>query len=193
MADVVLFHHIQGLTSGVLELAEQWRAAGHTVHVPDLFDGRTFSSISEGAAYATGEGSPDFDARADAAVAELPAGVVYAGLSFGVMQAQRLAQTRPGAAGAVLCESCLPISGEWAIGPWPDDVPVQVHGMDADEFFAGEGDLDAARELVASASDGELFVYRGDQHLFSDRSLPSYDPAATALLTERVLGLLARV
>ena len=193
MADVVLFHHIQGLTSGVHALAEQWRAAGHTVHVPDLFDGRTFSSISEGAAYATGEGRPDFDARADAAVAELPAGVVYAGLSFGVMQAQRLAQTHPGAAGAVLCESCLPISGEWAIGPWPDDVPVQVHGMDADEFFAGEGDLDAARELVASARDGELFVYEGDQHLFSDRSLPSYDAAATALLTERVLGLLQRV
>jgi dienelactone hydrolase len=193
MADVVLFHHIQGLTSGVLELAERWRAAGHTVHVPDLFDGRTFDSIAEGASYATGEGHPDFDARADAVAAGLPAAVVYAGISFGVMQAQRLAQTRPGAAAAVLCESCLPISGEWAIGPWPDGVPVQVHGLVADEFFAGEGDLDAARELVASASDGELFLYEGDQHLFSDSSLPSYDAAATALLTERVLGLLARV
>ena len=193
MADVVLFHHIQGLTPGVLSLAERWRTAGHTVHTPDLYGGRTFDSIEEGAAFSQGEGGPDLAVLADEAVAGLPAGLVYVGISSGVMQAQRLAQTRPGAAGAVLAESCLPISGEWAIGPWPDGVPVQVHGMDADEFFAGEGDLDAARELVESASDGELFVYRGDQHLFEDSSLPSYDAEATDLLNERVLGLLARL
>lgn len=193
MAEVVLFHHIQGLTPGVHDLAEQWRAAGHTVHTPDLYAGRTFASIEDGAGYAQGDEHDDFDALADAAVADLPAGLVYAGISFGVMQAQRLAQTRPGAAGAVFAESCLPISGEWAIGPWPDGVPVQVHGMDADEFFAGEGDVDAARELVGSVADGELFVYRGDVHLFEDSSLPTYDAEAAALLTERVLGLLARV
>lgn len=193
MADVVLFHHIQGLTPGVHALAARWRAAGHTVHTPDLYGGRTFSSIEDGAAYASGEGRPDLDALADEAVAGLPAGLVYAGISSGVMQAQRLAQTRTGAVGAVLMESCLPISGEWAIGPWPDGVPVQVHGMDADEFFAGEGDLDAARELVASTSDGELFVYQGDQHLFEDSSLPSYDSGATDLLTQRVLAMLSRL
>ena len=193
MADVLLFHHIQGLTPGVVALADRWRAAGHTVHTPDLYDGRTFTAIQDGAAYANGPGHPDFDALADDVVAGLPAGLVYVGISFGVMQAQRLAQTRPGAVGAVFAESCLPISGDWAIGPWPDGVPVQVHGADADEFFAGEGDLDAARELVESASDGELFVYQGDQHLFEDSSLPSYDAEATDLLNERVLGLLARV
>jgi len=193
MADVVLFHHIQGLTSGVHALAARWRAAGHTVHTPDLYGGRTFSSIEDGATYSSGVGHPDLATLADEAVATLPPGLVYAGISSGVMQAQRLAQTRPGAAGAVLLESCLPISGEWAIGPWPDGVPVQVHGMDADEFFAGEGDLDAARELVASTSDGELFVYEGDQHLFEDSSLPSYDAAATDLLTERVLAMLSRL
>lgn len=193
MADVVLFHHIQGLTPGVLTLAEEWRAAGHTVHTPDLFGGRTFTSIEEGAGFTQGDEHEDFDALADAAVADLPPGLVYAGISFGVMQAQRLAQTRAGARGAVLAEACLPISGEWAIGPWPDAVPVQVHGMDADEFFAGEGDVDAARELVGSVGDGELFLYRGDVHLFEDPSLPTYDVEAAALLTERVLGLLARV
>lgn len=193
MADVVLFHHIQGLTPGVLELAERWRAAGHTVHTPDLYGGRTFGSIEEGAAFSNGEGLPDLDALADQAVADLPAGLVYAGISSGVMQAQRLAQTRAGAAGAVLMEACLPISGDWAIGPWPDGVPVQVHGMDADEFFAGEGDLDAARELVDSVADGQLFVYEGDQHLFEDSSLPSYDAEAAALLNDRVLALLSRL
>jgi dienelactone hydrolase len=65
--------------------------------------------------------------------------------------------------------------------------------MDADPFFAGEGDIDAARELVAAADDGELFVYPGDRHLFTDRSLPSYDEAATQLLTRRVLAFLERV
>jgi dienelactone hydrolase len=193
MADVLLFHHIQGLTPGVVAFADELRAAGHTVHTPDLYGGRTFDSIEAGAGYAQGEGAPDLDKLADEAVAELPAALVYAGISSGVMQAQRLAQTRPGATGAVLMEACLPISGDWAIGPWPAGVPVQIHGMDADEFFAGEGDLDAAREIVDQVDDAELFLYPGDKHLFEDSSLSSYDAAAAALLQKRVLELLARL
>jgi dienelactone hydrolase len=193
MADVLLFHHIQGLTPGVVAFADELRAAGHTVHTPDLYGGRTFDSIEAGAGYAQGEGAPDLDKLADEAVAELPAALVYAGISSGVMQAQRLAQTRPGATGAVLMEACLPISGDWAIGPWPAGVPVQIHGMDADEFFAGEGDLDAAREIVDQVDDAELFLYPGDQHLFEDSSLSSYDADAAALLQKRVLAFLARL
>jgi dienelactone hydrolase len=193
MADVLLFHHIQGLTPGVVAFADALRAAGHTVHTPDLYDGRTFDSIEAGAGFAQGDGAPDLDGLADAAAAALPERLVYAGFSSGVMQAQRLAQTRPGAAAAILMEACLPISGEWAIGPWPDGVPVQIHGMDADEFFAGEGDVEAAREIVATVPDAELFLYPGDRHLFADSSLPSYDAEAAALLQNRVLELLARV
>ena len=193
MADVLLFHHIQGLTPGVVAFADDLRAGGHTVHTPDLYGGRTFDSIQDGAAFSRGDGAPDLDALADEAAAALPESVVYAGISSGVMQAQRLAQTRSGAAGAVLLEACLPISGEWAIGPWPDGVPVQIHGKDDDEFFAHEGDLDAARELVATVPDGEVFTYPGDRHLFEDSSLPSYDAEAAALLKERVLAFLARV
>lgn len=124
---------------------------------------------------------------------ELPAELVYIGFSLGVMPAQKLAQTRAGARGAVFCYSCLPISGEWAIGPWPDGVPVQIHGMDADPIFVGEGDVEAAREIVATAEDAELFLYPGDQHYFADSSLPSYDPDATDLLVARVLELLDRL
>src|SRR4249919_89756 len=162
MAEVLLFHHIQGLTPGVVAFADELRAAGHTIHTPDLYGGRTFDTIEAGAGFSQGEDAPDLAQLADEAAAALPAGLVYAGISSGVMQAQRLAQTRPGAAGAILMESCLPISGDWAIGPWPDGVPVQIHGMDADEFFAGEGDVDAAREIVATVPDGELFTYPGD-------------------------------
>lgn len=192
MATVLLFHHIQGLTPGVTAFADELHAAGHTVHVPDLYGGQTFASIDEGAEYTRSADAPDFDALADAEAAALPADLVYAGFSWGVMQAQRLAQTRPGAAGAVLVDACVPVTGEWAFGPWPEGVPVQVHGMDADPFFAGEGDIDAARELVKLVPDAELFVYPGDSHLFADSSLPQYDADAAGLLTRRVLELLDR-
>jgi dienelactone hydrolase len=192
VANVVIFHHIQGLTPGMRRMAETIRDAGHDVHAPDLHDGRVFESIEEGAAFRQ-SGAAEVDMRADEAVAQLPEDLVYIGVSSGVMQAQRLAQTRSGARGVVLIESAIPITGEWAFGAWPEGVPVQIHGADADEFFAGEGDIDAAREIVATVDDGELFIYPGDQHLFEDDSLPSYDAQATALLTERVLAFLERV
>jgi len=193
MADVLLFHHAQGLTAGVIAFADELRAAGHTVHTPDLFDGSTFRSIDEGMAFVKEFGFEAIVERSERLADDLPSDLVYAGMSLGEMAAQKLAQTRPGARGALLFYSCIPVRGEWAFGPWPDGVPVQIHGMDADPFFVGEGDIDAAREIVATVDDAELFLYPGDQHYFSDSSLPSYDPEATALLTQRVLAFLARV
>jgi dienelactone hydrolase len=189
MAEVVLFHHAQGLTPGIVAFADDLRRAGHTVHTPDLFDGRTFGSIEAGMGYAAEIGFPhEVLARGARAVDGLPAGLVYAGFSLGVLPAQKLAQTRPGARGALLCYSCVPVSEFGAA--WPEGVPVQVHGMDADPIFVGEGDIDAACELIGQAKDGELFLYPGDQHYFADSSLPSYDADATALLTQRVLSFL---
>jgi dienelactone hydrolase len=188
MAEVVLFHHVQGLTDGVRAFADDLRTGGrHTVHTPDLFEGERPATIEEGLALTRRVGGDALDERADRAVADLPEKVVYAGFSFGVGPAQRFAQTRPGAQGALLYESCIPITGDWAIGPWPDGVPVQIHGMDQDPFFALEGDIDAARELVATVGPelGELFVYPGDRHLFTDSSLPSYHAEAAALVVQR--------
>jgi dienelactone hydrolase len=193
MADILLFHHAQGLTAGVRAFADELRAVGHTVHVPDLFDGRTFVSLDEGIAHAGSVGFERVRDRGIQVADDLPAHLVYVGFSLGVMPAQSLAQARPGARGAVLVHACLPVSGEWAIGPWPSGVPVQIHGMDADPVFAGEGDVEAAREIVATADDAELFLYPGEQHLFADASLPSFDPGATALLTRRVLDFVARI
>ena len=189
MAEVVLFHHAQGLTPGVIAFADELRRAGHTVHTPDLFEGRTFDSLDEGMRYAEEIGFPgEVIGRGAQAVEGLPGELVYAGFSLGVLPAQMLAQTRPGARGALLFYSCVPVS---AFGSaWPDGVPAQVHGMDADPIFVGEGDIDAARELVEQAKDAELFLYPGDQHYFADSSLPSYDPDATALLVRRVLDFL---
>jgi dienelactone hydrolase len=163
------------------------------VHTPDLFDGRTFESIDEGLAYIREVGFDEMREHGVRVADDLPPGLVYAGFSFGVLPAQKLAQTRPGARGALLFYSCLPISGEWAFGPWPAGVPVQIHGMDNDPIFVGEGDIIAAREIVEKAEGAELFLYPGDQHYFADSSLPSYDADATALLTRRVLEFLGRV
>jgi len=187
MADVLLFHHIQGLTDGVRAFADDLREAGHTVHTPDLFDGRTFASIEDGFAHAREAGLGAIRERGAAVADELGTDLVYAGFSFGVTIAQRLAQTRPGARGALLIYSCLPVTEFGAA--WPAGVPVQVHGKEGDEFF--DEDLPAARELVASTPDAELFVYPGDQHLFADSSLDAYDAEAAGLLRERVRGFLA--
>jgi dienelactone hydrolase len=192
MAEVLLFHHAQGLTSGVLAFAEDLRAAGHTVHTPDLLDGLTFESIPDGMAYVEELGFDEILQRGALVASDLPSDLVYAGFSLGVLPAQKLAQTRAGAKGALLFHSCVPISGEWAFGPWPEGVPVQIHGMDADPIFVGEGDIDAAREIVATVPDAELFLYPGDQHYFADNSLPSYDAGATAVLVSRVLEFLDR-
>jgi dienelactone hydrolase len=189
MAEVLLFHHALGQTEGFAGFADELRQAGHIVHTPDLFDGRTFATIEEGMAYAEQIGFPEaIIERGTRSAEELPNELVYAGFSLGVVPAQKLAQTRPGARGALLFYSCVPI--QYFGGSWPEGVPVQIHGMDADPFFVEEGDLDAARELVEKAERAELFLYPGDQHYFADSSLPSYNADAAALLTRRVLDFL---
>ena len=193
MAEVVLFHHVLGLTPGVLAFADRLRAAGHTVWTPDLFEGRTFATLDDGMAFAREVGFGTLLARGVAAAQDLSPEVVYAGFSLGVMPAQQLAQTRPGARGAVLLHACIPVSefGE----RWPEGVPVQIHGMDADPFFVGDDDSDlaAARALVASTEGAALFLYAGHGHLFADSSSPDFDPEAADLLTERVMAFLDRI
>jgi len=187
MAEILLYHHVQGLTDGVRSFADELRHAGHAVHTPDLFDGRTFETIEEGMAFARETGFGALAERGVAAAEGIQDDAVYAGFSFGVMAAQQLAQSRSGARGALLMSACLPVS-EFG-DAWPEGVPVQVHGKEGDPFFAE--DLEAAQALVESTDHAELFLYQGEEHLFADSSLPAYDPAAAALLTERVLAFLA--
>jgi dienelactone hydrolase len=187
MAEIVLFHHAQGLTSGVLAFADDLRAAGNVVHTPDLYEGRTFTEFADGIGHADEVGFGTLIERGRLAAEGLPADVVYAGLSLGVMPAQMLAQTCPGAKGALLLHGCVPLS-EFG-GTWPRGVPVQIHTMDADEW----GDVDVARDFVETIESAELFLYPGDQHLFTDSSLPAHDENAAMLLKERVLAFLATI
>lgn len=188
MAELVLFHHGHGLTSGILEFAETLRASGHTVHAPDLFDGRRFERLEAGSAYAEKLGFETIIARGAEAVSDLRKELVYCGFSLGVLPAQYLAQSRPGASGAVLVHACVPVAEFSPV--WPPEVPVQIHAMNGDPIFLGEGDFRAAREVITQCAEGELFLYPGTSHLFADPSLPGYDETATRSLTERVNGFL---
>jgi dienelactone hydrolase len=190
MTELVLFHHVQGLTPGVLAFADSLREAGHTVHTPDLFEGRTFDTIEAGMEHVRSAGFDAMRERGTAAAEGLPEAIVYAGFSFGVMPAQQLLQTRPGALGGLFYHSFA--DPTW-FGSWPDGVPVQIHSMDADPFFVDEGDIDAARPFVEAHPEAEMFLYPGDGHLFADSSLPDYDEGATKLVLERSLGLLERL
>jgi dienelactone hydrolase len=190
MAEVLLFHHAQGQTPGFLAFADELRAAGNTVHTPDLYDGQTFAAIDEGVGYAKQVGFDTILERGRLAGESLPNELVYGGFSLGVMPAQLLAQTRPGAKGALLFSAALPAS-EFG-GPWPEGVPLQIHMMEADEWVL-EGDLDAAQELDETVESAELFLYPGDRHLFADSSLPDYDENAATLLKQRVLSFLDTV
>lgn len=192
MAEVLLFHHVQGLTEGVKAFADDLRAAGHTVHVPELLEGQLFGSIAEGVAHVREIGFGTIGERGAAAAEKLGSDLVYAGFSLGVVPAQLLTQTRPGARGALFFSACMPLE-EFGDGAWPDGVPLQVHGMDGDPEFADSGDLEVARAVVEAVDDAELFLYPGKGHLFADSSLPDYDEAAAALQLQRVLAFLARV
>lgn len=186
MSEIMLFHHAQGLTEGVRAFAGELSAAGHTVHVPDLFDRRTFRDVQSGVAHAQEIGFDRLLARGVAAADGLPRTLVYAGFSMGVMPAQKLAQTRTGAVGALFLDACLPVV---EFGSWPEGLPAQIHGGTDDEWFAD--DLESARQLADSVPTAQLFLYSGTQHLFADSSLESYDAEAAGLLLERTLSFLA--
>jgi dienelactone hydrolase len=188
MAEVLLFHHAHGLTPGCTAFADELRNAGHVVHLPDLYEGRRFDDLAEGVRYAETVGFDTIIERGRIAAQTLSDGLVYGGFSLGVMPAQMLAQTRPGARGALLFHSAVPPS-EFG-GAWPPSVPLQIHMMEADEF-ALEGDLEVARELAETVDRAELFLYPGDRHLFMDRSLPDFEAAAADAVLRRVLSFLA--
>jgi dienelactone hydrolase len=192
VAEVLLFHHAQGLTRGCLSFADRLRTAGHVVHTPDLYDGKTFTDLADGVHHAGEVGFETIMERGVRAADGLPKGIVYAGFSLGVMSAQKLAQTRPGAKGALLFHSAIPTS-EFG-GPWPRGVPLQIHMMDADEWVLPPNeDLAVARQLAQTVESAELFLYPGDRHLFADESLPDYDENAAALLTKCVLSFLDNI
>ena len=184
-----MFHHVLGRTRGMEALAERFRAAGHVVHLPDLFEGRVFADRLEGKAYADEVGFDTIVERGRLAAEALPRGLVYAGVSLGALPAQLLTQTRLGARGSLFVSAAIEPSEFGA--PWPPGVPVQLHLVEGDPLLA-EGDLDAASSIVDTVPDAELFLYGGSTHLFTELGHPDHDGTATDLLVERATAFLAR-
>lgn len=188
MTHVVLFHHVLGLTPGVSALADQLSSAGHRVETPDLFAGQAFTDIAAGLAHVNELGEVELLERAEHACAGLPAGIVYAGLSLGVVPAQHLLQTRAGATGAVLLHSFIP--PRQVAGQWPTNCPVELYGTAADPFFVDDGDLDAARDWQATHPNLHLHLYPGSGHLFLEPGMPDHDPDLARTVTRDILAAL---
>ncbi|HEY2131254.1 MAG TPA: dienelactone hydrolase family protein [Streptosporangiaceae bacterium] len=194
MSDILLFHSVLGLRAGVLEAADRLRAAGHTVHTPDFFAGRTFDEYPPAFEWLESIGGiPDVIARTTAAASDLPRDLVYAGFSLGGVPAELLGATRPGAKGLILLHSAIPLDG-FEVQEWPATVPVQVHFATADPY-RDTAELQSFEASVrASGAPYEQFDYQGSGHLFTDQTLPDeYDRESAELLFSRVLAFLDQV
>ena len=188
MAEILLFHHVLGQTAGMEALAERFRAIGHTVHLPDLFEGRTFTNRRTARDYVDSVGFDTLIERGRLAAEGLPHELVYAGVSIGALPAQLLTQTRPGAR-ALVAISAVVEPSEFGTS-WPTCVPMQVHLMEDDPLQA-EGDLDTARNIAEVVTGAELYLYPGATHLFTEEGYADYDAVAADLLVDRVRTLLA--
>lgn len=187
MAEIVLFHHACGLTDGMHVFADRLRAGGHQVTLPDLFGGTTFSVVEEGVAYVEDLGVEEIVSRGKAAVADLPSGLVYGGISLGALPAQQCGQNRPGTRAVLLYEGGVPLSffGE----DWPGGIGLQIHAKRDDAW----AEVDVLQALARAVPGAELHLYPGSQHLFTDSSLDAYDAAATEAVVDRTLSWLSRL
>jgi dienelactone hydrolase len=189
MANVVLLHSAQGLRPAVLEWAAGIEDAGHEVATPDLFAGRTFDDLDAGIAHRDEIGVPELMRRAEAALAELPEDLVYAGFSMGAASAGYYAATRRGARGAVLMHGITPLA-DFGVGAWPAGVPAQVHCAAEDPLAGIEALPGFESALAAAPAPFEGFRYPGAAHLFSDRDSREYDATASDLMFARLLAFL---
>jgi len=186
MTEIALFHHAGGLTPGVLAFADLLRSAGHTVHAPDLFEGRTFDDLHDGVAHADALGHEELARRAAAVAEPLPERIVYAGMSLGCAMATGLLLSRPGAIGALYLYGA--VTPRWWDAEWPAGVPAQAHVAATDEWREPE-----IEEEFAALGDTEVFVYEADGHLFLDTDSPDYAPGAAPLATGRILAFLGQL
>ncbi|MDO5633915.1 MAG: dienelactone hydrolase family protein [Micrococcus sp.] len=192
MAQIILFHHARGLTEGVRRFAELIEAGGHTVHTPDLYDGRVFETVEEGVAFAKELGTSTITARGIETIMDYPQASVVAGISLGALPAHCAAQTIPAFRACLSISAALPLN---AFAPlWPPHVALQVHLGERDPWAVDE-DLPLARSYAATAEHpdrpADLFEYDTDAHLFMDNTDPGYSKALTDLCVSRIIELLA--
>jgi dienelactone hydrolase len=194
MAEIVLFHSALGLRPGVTAAADRLRAAGHKVHTPDYYEGEVFDDLDEGLRKCDALGYAEIARRAREAVADLPAELVFAGFSLGTVPAELLAAGMPGALGAVLMHSAVPVEGfsEFGVERWPEGVPVQVHYAAEDPWVEAEEVAALEAAVRGAGATFEEHAYPGSRHLFADPDLSEYDRASSEAMWSRALNFLDR-
>ncbi|MFB9365403.1 dienelactone hydrolase family protein [Kitasatospora sp. NPDC001664] len=191
MAQIVLFHSVYGLRPAVHRAAERLRAAGHEVHTPDFFEGRTFEDVEEAMAYKEELGSEELLRRAVTAVAPLlvpDARLVYAGYSLGAALAQNLALADEKALGLLLLHGTSDIREDAATS-----LPVQLHVAEPDAFEPEDWLNAWYLNMTKAGADVEIHRYRGAGHLYTDAELPDYDAEAAERTWAVALDFLAEL
>lgn len=189
MAEILLFHHALGLTTGVGAFGNALAAGGHDVITPDLFAGATFETVEAGVAHAEMIGFEQIAALGADAAEACGEHIAVIGFSLGVLPAQKLAQQRPGVDAAVLCHSALPLG--FFADTWPAEVALQIHAGERDPFVVE--DRDAIDQLLGAAATSDMHWYDTEAHLFADVTSPDFDPALAGQTVTRTLEFLARL
>lgn len=186
MASILLLHSIRGLRAVERGAADRWRAEGHAVSTPDLFDGVVPETLEAGFALVEALGEEALVDRATAAAGALPEDAVLSGLSMGAGIAATLWAQRPATAGVLLLHG---------VGPVPDTArpgtPLAAHVAEPDPFESEEWIEWWQAEAEARGLAPRLYRYPGAGHLFTDPTIEDDDPAAAALLWGRARSFLA--
>ncbi|MEV4924197.1 dienelactone hydrolase family protein [Streptomyces roseoverticillatus] len=187
---IVLFHSAYGLRPAVHAAAERLRAAGHEVHVPDLYGGRTAETVEDGMAVKDEIGHEELLRRAVTAVAPLSdRGLVYAGFSLGAAIAQNLALGDEKARGLLLLHG----TSDLAEGASVDELPVQLHVADPDPFEPHDWLNAWYLRMGRAGADVEVHRYPGAGHLFTDPDLADHDAEAAETAWRVALSFLEEI
>ncbi|MER5993144.1 dienelactone hydrolase family protein [Streptomyces viridosporus] len=185
--NIMLFHSTYGLGPAVHRAADRLRAAGHEVFTPDLFEGRTFTTVEEGMAYGEETGKEELLRRAVLAAAPYSErGLVYAGFSFGASVAQTLALGDGHARGLLLLHGTSDIAANASV----DDLPVQLHVAEPDPFETDDWLSAWYLQMRRAGADVEVYRYAGAGHLYTDPDLPDWDEEAAEATWRVALGFL---
>ncbi|AZQ71163.1 MULTISPECIES: dienelactone hydrolase family protein [Streptomyces] len=187
---IVLFHSAYGLRPAVHAAADRLRAAGHEVHVPDLYEGRTAETVEDGMAIKDEIGREELLRRAVTAVAPLSdRGLVYAGFSLGGSIAQNLAMADEKARGLLLLHGTSDLPEDASV----NDLPVQLHVADPDPFEPHDWLNAWYLRMGRAGADVEVHRYAGAGHLFTDPELDDYDAEAAERTWAVALAFLEEV
>ncbi len=185
---VLLLHPWWGITPAVMGWADELVTIGRRVVLPDLYGGRTASTI-EGAQALQKAMDEDAALRlvercADELAADAQPWAAM-GFSMGAFLACHLAGR--GAAGPA--ELVLFYGGQ----PPDGDIRtrlVSLHLAPGDEWFTGE-EVTATEEAFRSAgAEVKAYEYPGSGHWFAERDSPGFDERAAELARSRVIGQL---